>query len=395
MKVINNLTGIFAILLFALVGRAANTGSAFYGDPPDDHHPWAIHDRNRPQPKLVAPGTASTPAEPGKPPGDAIILFDGTDLSKWEADEGKNVPTKWVIKNGAMECVAGSGFIRSKEKFGDCQLHIEWAAPVKVEGDSQGRGNSGVFLMGLAEIQVLDNYNNPTYADGFAASLYGTSPAMANALHPPGQFQTYDIVFRRPIYKNGEPVDPGYVTVIENGVLVQDHARIEGETGHMSRSRPGPFPEAGPLKLQDHGNPVRFRNIWYRPLPPRAVEGGTDGFLSNEAATAKRAEIAAMLRKQAAELADPANPVPEMLRLAESLVYERNEEAFERGERLANQYMTNLQQLPADKLAAKKDEVRHLRDVCKYMVKFNLMPGDFEPKAQLEQLIKTQHWDKK
>jgi len=127
----------------------------------------------------------------------------------------------------------------------------------------------------------------------------------------------------------------------------------------------------------------------------RAVEGGTDGFLSNEATTAKRAEIAAMLRKQAAELADPANPVPEMLRLAESLVYERNEEAFERGERLANQYMTSLQQLPADKLAAKKDEVRHLRDVCKYMVKFNLMPGDFEPKAQLEQLIKAQQWDKK
>jgi hypothetical protein len=241
----------------------------------------------------------------------------------------------------------------------------------------------------------LDNYNNPTYADGFAASLYGTSPPMANALHPPGQFQTYEIVFRRPIYKNGEPVDPGYVTIFENGVLVQDHARIEGETGHMRRSRPGPFPEAGPLKLQDHGNPVRYRNIWYRPLPPRAIEGGTDGFLTAEVTTAKRAEIAASLRKQAAELTDPANPVPEMLRLAESLVYERNEEAFERGERLASQYITSLQQLSADKLAAKKDEVRHLRDVCKYMVKFKLVPADFEPKAQLEQLIKTQHWDKK
>jgi hypothetical protein len=394
MKVIKNLTGIFTILFFALAGQAANTGSAFYGDPPDEHHPWAIHDRNRPQPKLVAPGTASTPAEPGKPPGDAIILFDGTDLSKWEADEGKGVPTKWVIKNGAMECVAGSGFIRTKDKFGDCQLHVEWAAPVKVEGESQGRGNSGVFLMGLAEIQVLDNYDNPTYADGFAASLYGTSPAMANALHPPGEFQTYDIVFRRPIYKNGVEVDPGYVTVFENGVLVQDHARIEGETGHMRRSRPGPFPEAGPLKLQDHGNPVRYRNIWYRPLPPRAIEGGTDGFLTTEATTAKRAEIAASLRKQAAELADPANPVPEMLRLAESLVYERNEEAFQRGEQLAQQYMTSLQQLPADKLAAKKDEARHLRDVCKYLVKFNLIPADFEPMAQLEQLVKAQHWDK-
>jgi hypothetical protein len=293
-----------------------------------------------------------------------------------------------------MECVAGSGFIRTKEKFGDCQLHVEWAAPTKVEGESQGRGNSGIFLMGLAEIQVLDNYNNPTYADGFAASLYGTSPAMANALRPPGEFQTYDIVFRRPIYKDGQPVDPGYVTVFENGVLVQDHAPIEGETGHMRRSRPGPFPEAGPLKLQDHGNPVRYRNIWYRPLPPRAIEGGTDGFLTTEATTAKRAEIAASLRKQAAELADPANPVPEMLRLAESLVYERNEDAFKRGEQLANQYVTSLQQLPADKLAAKKDEVRHLRDVCRYMVKFGLIPADFEPKTQLEQLIKAQNWDK-
>jgi hypothetical protein len=395
MNVIKNFTGISTIFLFALAGQAANTGSAFYGDPPDEHHPWAIHDRNRPQPKLVAPGTSSTPAEPGKPPGDAIILFDGTDLSKWEADKEGHVSTKWVINNGAMECVAGSGYIRTKEKFGDCQLHVEWAAPTKVEGESQGRGNSGIFLMGLAEIQVLDNYNNPTYADGFAASLYGTSPAMANALHPPGEFQTYDIVFRRPIYKNGEQVDPGYVTVFENGVLVQDHARIEGETGHMRRSRPGPFPETGPLKLQDHGNPVRYRNIWYRPLPPRAIEGGTDGFLTTEATTAKRAEIAAALRKQAAELNDPANPVPEMLRLAESLVYERNEDAFNRGEQLARQYVASLQQLPADKLAAKKDEVRHLRDVCRYMVKFKLMPADFEPMAQLEQLVKAQRWDKK
>jgi hypothetical protein len=395
MKIIPNFTAIGTLSLFAFVSQAANTGSAFYGDPPDEHHPWAIHDRNRPQPKLVTPGTSSTPAEPGKPPGDAIILFDGSDLAKWEADEGRNVPTKWIIKNGAMECVAGSGFIRTKEKFGDCQLHVEWAAPVKVQGESQGRGNSGVFLLGLVEVQVLDNYNNPTYADGFAASVYGSSPPMANALQPPGQFQTYDIVFRRPIYKNGEQVDPGYVTVFENGVLVQDHARIEGETGHMRRSRPGPFPETGPLKLQDHGNPVRYRNIWYRPLPPRVIEGGTDGFLTTEATTAKRAEIAASLRKQAAELADPANPVPEMLRLAESLVYEKNEDAFNRGEQLASQYVANVKQLPADKLAAKKDEVRHLRDVCKYLVKFNVMPADFEPKAQLEQLIRDQHWDRR
>jgi len=144
---------------FSLVssGFAASTGSAFYGDAPDDHHPWAVHDHNRPQPNLVTPGSFSTQEQPGKPPSDAVILFDGADLSKWEADEGENVPTKWVVKNGAMECVPGSGYIRTKEKIGDCQLHVEWAAPTKVQGDSQGRGNSGVFLMGLVEIQVLDN----------------------------------------------------------------------------------------------------------------------------------------------------------------------------------------------------------------------------------------------
>jgi hypothetical protein len=395
MKLSFTYTTICAALSLACAGQAASTGSAFYGDAPDDHHPWAVHDRNRPQPKLVTPGTFSSEEKPGKPPGDAIVLFDGTDLSKWEADKDKPEPTKWVINNGAMECVPGSGYIRTKEKIGDCQLHVEWAAPSKAEGESQGRGNSGVFLVGLVEVQVLDNYDNPTYADGFAASVYGVNPPLANALRPPGQFQTYDIVFRRPIYKGGQVVDPGYVTVFENGVLVQDHTRLEGATGHMGRSKPGPMPEAGPLKLQDHGNPVRYRNIWYRTLPPRAVEGGTDGYLTTEATMAKRKEIAATLRQQAAPLADSANPVPEMLRLAESLVYESDEETSQKAEQLVTQYLTDLQNLPADKLAAKKDEVKHLRDVCKYLIKFNIVPADLEAKAQLEQIIKDHNWDKK
>ena len=324
-----------------------------------------------------------------------MILFDGTDLSKWEADQGEGVPTKWVVKNGAMECVPGSGYIRTKEKFGDCQLHVEWAAPTKVQGESQGRGNSGVFLMGLVEIQVLDNYNNPTYADGFAASVYGVNPPLANALRPPGEFQTYDIVFRRPVYKDGKMLDPGYVTVFENGVLMQDHTRLEGGTGHMARAKPGQFPDAGPLKLQDHGNPVRYRNIWYRPLPPRAVEGGTDGYLSTEATMAKRSEIAAMLREKAEKLKDPANPVPEMLCLAESLVYEHDDAAADRAKKLAEEYTAQIQQLPADKLEAKKDELKHLRDVCKYLAKSDVIPNDFEEKVQLEQLIKEHNWDKK
>ena len=149
--------------------------------------------------------------------------------------------------------------------------------PEKVEGDSQGRGNSGIFLMGMLEIQVLDSYNNVTYADGHAASVYGINPPMANALRPPGEFQVYDIVFRRPIYKDGKIVDPGLRHRLRQ--------RRAGAGPHPARRRhgphgahqPGPFPEKGPLELQDHGNPMRFRNIWYRPLPPRAVEGGTDG----------------------------------------------------------------------------------------------------------------------
>lgn len=391
-------SALFAVLSFcslAVSVLAANTGSAFYGDAPDEHHPWAVHDRNRPQPKLVTPGTFSSQDQPGKPPSDAVILFDGTDLSKWEADEGTGVPTKWVIKNGAMECVPGSGYIRTRDKFGDCQLHVEWAAPTKVQGESQGRGNSGVFLMGLVEIQVLDNYNNPTYADGFAASVYGVNPPLANALLPPGEFQTYDIVFRRPIYKDGKPIDPGSVTVFENGVLVQDHTRLEGPTGHMARAKPGPFPEAGPLKLQDHGNPVRYRNIWYRPLPPRAVEGGTDGYLTTEATLAKRAEIAAMLREQSEKLKDPNNPVPEMLRLGESLVYEQDDAAMERAGHLAHEYLAAIQELPPEKLAAKKDELKHLRDISRYLARFGVIPEDAEGKLQLEQIVKEHNWDKK
>jgi hypothetical protein len=384
-----------ALLSLAATANAANVGSPFYGDAPDEHHPWAVHDHNRSQPKLVTPGTFSSQDQPGKPPSDAVILFDGTDLSKWEADEGEGVPTKWVVKNGAMECVPGSGYIRTKEKFGDCQLHVEWAAPTKVQGESQGRGNSGVFLMGRVEIQVLDNYNNPTYADGFAASVYGVNPPLANALRPPGEFQTYDIVFRRPIYKDAKAIDPGYVTVFENGVLVQDHTMLEGGTGHMARSKPGPFPETGPLKLQDHGNPVRYRNVWYRPLPPRVVEGGTDGYLTTEATMAKRAEIAAMIRSDADKLKNPDNPLPEMLRLAESLVYEHNEDAAQRAHQLAMQYLADVQQLSPEKLAAKKDELKHLRDVSKYLARFDVLPDDAEPKVQLEQIVKDHNWDKK
>lgn len=376
----------------AASGYAASSGPVFYGDAPDDHHPWAVHDGNRPQPRIITPGTFSSQDQPGKPPSDAIALFDGSDLSKWEADTGQGVPTKWIAKDGCMECVPGSGYIRTKDKFGDCQLHVEWAAPTKVEGSSQGRGNSGVFLMGLVEVQVLDNYNNPTYSDGMAGSVYGVNSPMVNALRPPGEFQTYDIIFRRPIWKDGKEIDPGYVTVFENGVLVQDHTRLEGGTGHMTRSRPEPFPGAGPLKLQDHGNPVRYRNIWYRPLPPRPVEGGTDGYLTTEAATAKRKELAASIRQDAEKLTKQTD---QMLRLAESLEYDKDEPTFQKVSQMAEQYVANVKQLPADQLTSKKDEVRHVRDAFRFLAKFKVLPPDYEPRTQLEEIIKAQRWDEK
>lgn len=382
-----------ALFGLAFLGIAASAGPRFYGDPPDEHHPWAIHDGNRPQPKVVAPGTFSTPEQAGKPPSDAIILFDGTDLSKWQDDKGG--PAKWLVKDGYMQVAPGTGEIRTKDQFGDCQLHIEWAAPAKVEGDSQGRANSGIFLMGRVEIQVLDSYHNITYADGHAAAVYEVNPPAANALRPPGEFQVYDIVFRRPIYKDGKAVDPGYVTVFVNGVLAQDHTMLEGGTGHMTRSRIGPIGDKGPLSLQDHGNPMRFRNIWYRELPLRATDGGTDGYLTTEATMAKRHEIAAGIRDDAAKLANPAHPLPEMLRLLESLVYEKDEPTFQKASTMADQYVASLKQLPADQLSGKKDEARQVRDTFNYLTKFKILPADFAPKAALAQIIKDQGWDRR
>lgn len=394
MKLYSTVVGFCTFMALGTLVRADSAGPVFYGDPPDEHHPWAVHDGNRPQPKIVTPGAFSSQEQPGKPPSDAIVLFGGTDLSGW-ASEKDGGPAKWLVQDGLMIVAPKAGDIQTKERFGDCQLHVEWAEPPDVQGSSQGRGNSGVFLMGMLEIQVLDSYNNVTYADGGAASVYGVNPPLANALRPPGEFQVYDIVFRRPVYKDGRPLDPGYVTVFVNGVLAQDHTPLEGPGGHMRRSHVGPFPEKGPLRLQDHGNPVRFRNIWYRPLPPRSVEGGTDGALSTEATMAKRKQIAAGIRADAADLHNDANPLPEMLRLAESLEYENDKETVDKVETMAKAYVQSVAQLPADQMAAKKDAVKHLNQVFDYLVKFGILPADFGAKAEVTALIKAQGWDKK
>jgi len=226
---------------------------------------WKIHDPNRPVPPIITPGTSSTQDAPGKPPSDAIILFDGTNLSQWLSTD--NTPAKWKVENGYMEVVPHSGYIHTKASFGDCQLHVEFSEPAPPHGESQDRGNSGVFLMGDYEIQVLDSYDNKTYADGQAAAVYGQYPPLVNAARPPGQWQTYDIIFHGPRFDtSGKLLRPARVTVFHNGVLVQDNVELTGPTAHNQRPPYKPGPDKAALALQDHGDPVRFRNIWIRQL---------------------------------------------------------------------------------------------------------------------------------
>jgi hypothetical protein len=226
---------------------------------------WKIHDPERPLPPVINPGTASTQDTPGRPPSDAIVLFDGKDLSRWAHKDGS--AAKWKVENGYAEVVAKSGYVYTRDSFGDCQLHVEFAEPAPPKGESQERGNSGVFLMGMYEVQVLDSYENKTYADGQASAVYGQYPPQVNASRPPGQWQSYDIVFHGPRFdKDGKLLRPARVTMLHNGVLVQDNVELTGPTAHKARPPYNPHTEKLPLALQDHGDAVRFRNIWIREL---------------------------------------------------------------------------------------------------------------------------------
>lgn len=213
------------------------------------------------EPVVITPG-----AKVGDAPSDAIVLFDGKDLSGWKSlRDGSDA--KWVIRDGYMEVTRGTGDIATKQEFGDCQLHIEWATPAEVKGNDQGRGNSGVFLMGHYEIQVLDSYNNKTYFHGQAGSIYKQHPPLVNVSRKPGEWQTYDIIFAKPEFDEmGKVTKRARATVLHNGVVVQNNAEIYGETWHDKPALYIKHSDKGPLKLQDHGNPVRFRNIWVRPL---------------------------------------------------------------------------------------------------------------------------------
>lgn len=205
-----------------------------------------------------------TIVDPGPPPADAIVLFDGKDLSRWQAQGGGE--PKWkILEDGSAEVRGGT--IMTKEEFGDCQLHVEWATPTEVKGDGQGRGNSGVYLQGRYEIQVLDSFNNKTGPKGQAAAFYGHAAPLVNASRKPGEWQTYDIIFHAPKTGPDGKTIPGSFTVLHNGVLVQDHTPVPGGATTAAPLK-GVAPK-GPIVLQDHGNPVRFRNIWIRPIGPK------------------------------------------------------------------------------------------------------------------------------
>ena len=238
-----------AVTLAAGLARAKDKKMAPGGE-------WAVHSMDRPRPEVVDPGETTPKDEPGEPPSDAMVLFDGTDMSEWFTPrEGKKTKPKWKVKDGYMEVVPETGSIVSKKSFGTAQVHLEFRTP---EGDTdkgQGRGNSGVYLTGHCEIQVLDSYKNDTYPDGQCAAMYGRFPPMVNACRPPGEWQSYDIMFRAPEYNDdGELVQPAVVTVLHNGILVH-HAAPTG--GRAKEAR---------LRLQDHKNTVRYRNIWVRPV---------------------------------------------------------------------------------------------------------------------------------
>jgi hypothetical protein len=223
---------------------------------------YRVHDATRPHPPVVDPGDGSD--GPPDPPSDATVLMDGSGLEEWEGLDGGDAG--WNAEGDYVETEPDAGDIQTVDPIGDCQLHVEWAAPSEVSGDGQGRGNSGVFLMDRYEIQVLDCYDNPTYADGHAGAVYGQHPPLVNACRPPGAWQSFDVVWRGPRFDGDELARPARVTVLHNGVVVQDSAELVGPTTHGEVLEYEPHPQSAPLRLQDHGDRVRFRNVWYRPL---------------------------------------------------------------------------------------------------------------------------------
>jgi 3-keto-disaccharide hydrolase len=250
-------TTIAVLLLLAaalVVAQAPNNDLGYTDTPMLPGLPYRVHDPARPHPAVVTPS-----ALPGGAPSDALVLFDGKDLSHWTTAR-----QAWKVENGYLEVVPNGGNLTTKEKFGDAQLHVEWAAPSQVRGTSQNRGNSGIFLQGRYEVQVLDSFENPTYADGQAGAIYGQWPPLVNPVRKPGEWQSYDIVFEAPRFEGAKLSRPAYLTVFLNGVLLHHRKEVMGPTVHRALASYAPQPAEDALMLQDHQQSVRYRNIWVR-----------------------------------------------------------------------------------------------------------------------------------
>lgn len=310
-------------ILSSLAVITANAFAEPSGDRPDDSHAWAVHDANRPDPVKVE-------SVEGRPPSDAIVLFDGTDESirkNWR--DRKGTPSKWTVKDGEFICTPGSGGAYTSRDFADCQLHIEWKTPFD---DLEGWGNSGVLFFGQYEIQILDSsdvkpsrspWKPANYADGQAGAVYGQGVPLVQPCRKPGEWQTFDIIFHPPLWDGERLVDPGSVTVFFNGVLVQDSFVLQGTTSWCRRAKTHSKKKSGPLVLQDHGHPVPFRNIWIREIPSRfadTVNGGPG---------LKYADVAALRSHLAKESLEFAAKTPDcsekFIRLWESFCYEPDE----------------------------------------------------------------------
>ena len=378
----------------AMAGISAVALAGLYGDTPNALHAWAVHDQNRPNPVKVTPAD-----KPGQPPSDAIVLFDGTQKSfeeNWV--DGKGNKTKWKFVDGTMESVRSAGNICSRREFGDVQLHVEWQAPVKVQGYGQGRGNSGVFVLGgMYEVQVLDSYEtnpadmkNPNYADGQAGAVYGQNPPLVNPTRKPGEWQAYDIVFHQPVFEGNKCVHPGSLTVFLNGVLVQDHWEVEGPTWHMRRTRQEkPRSTKGSIQFQDHGNPVHFRNVWVREIPSRWANTTHGTYLANEKDVA--AQRRATAEKLLAKIDKSKCSAEQVHQILEVMSYCGDEPFLGVAKKICGGYLRKLESWKGGELDGRKNEIRSIRGAYDTLNR-NGIAKDCPLNAKVRETCKAKGW---
>jgi len=397
-----------SVLACSAALSAGSLLAGLYGDVPDAKHAWSVHDMNRPNPVKV---TAAK--EVGQPPSDAVVLFDGTKESfdrNWCDSKGE--PSKWVYDADErsfglkMQCkegrwMTGAGPVFTKDKFGDCQLHLEFKYPADITGSGQMRGNSGVFLMGMYEIQVMESFDtdpakmtNPNYADGQCGAVYAENPPLVNANRRPGEWQSYDIVFHQPVWKGKELVHPGSVTVFLNGVLVQDHWEMEGLTTHCRRKPLAPHDTARQFNFQDHGCPLSFRNVWLRPLKSRWDN------LTHSTMSAKTDEVMKLRQQTAsalyAKLEKPLKPTMEnVMAMGEVVSYVNEGEFAAVWKKIAAEYQTVLDGMTDEQLTAQKDKLLGLRRGLDALVRGGVSPEARSICDRITAVSQRLDWEKK